>query len=100
MIELAELIEELRRELTAARTAAEGEDLYFEVGPVELEAAVVVERSATAGGKIRFWVVEAGADGRLANSVTHRVKLTLDPRTHSGGGRAPWVGGAEAGRER
>ncbi|MET8284688.1 trypco2 family protein [Streptomyces sp. NPDC048448] len=100
MIELAELIEELRRELTAARTAAEGEDLYFEVGPVELEAAVVVERSATAGGKIRFWVVEAGADGRVAEGVTHRVKLTLDPRTHSGGGRAPWVGGSEADRER
>ncbi|WP_198668626.1 trypco2 family protein [Streptomyces triticisoli] len=100
MIELAELIEELRRELTAARIAAQGEDLYFEVGPVELEAAVVVERSATAGGKIRFWVVETGADGRLADSVTHRVKLTLDPRTRSGGGRAPWVGGDEAEGER
>lgn len=100
MIELAELIEELRRELTAARIAAQGEDLYFEVGPVELEAAIVVERSATAGGKIRFWVVETGADGRLADSVTHRVKLTLDPRTRSGGGRAPWVGGDEAEGER
>ncbi|MEV0172917.1 trypco2 family protein [Streptomyces sp. NPDC050803] len=100
MIELAEMIEELRRELTTARTAAAGEDLYFEVGPVELEAAVAVERSATAGGKIRFWVVEAGADGRLADSVTHRVKLTLDPRTRSGGGRAPWVSGDEAERER
>ncbi|MGW6902815.1 MULTISPECIES: trypco2 family protein [unclassified Streptomyces] len=100
MIELAEMIEELRRELTAARTAAADEDLYFEVGPVELEAAVVVERSATAGGKVRFWVVETGADGRLADSVTHRVKLTLDPRTRSGGGRAPWVSGDEAERER
>ncbi|WP_206307018.1 trypco2 family protein [Streptomyces sp. F001] len=100
MIELAELIEELRRELTAARTAAQGEDLYFEVGPVELEAAVVVERSATAGGKIRFWVVETGADGRMADSVTHRVKLTLDPRTRSGGGRAPWVGDDQAEGER
>jgi len=100
VIELAELIEELRRELTAARTAAQGEDLYFEVGPVELEAAVAVERSATAGGKIRFWVVESGAEGRLADSVTHRVKLTLDPRTRSGGGRAPWVGGDEAEGER
>ncbi|MFF0107450.1 trypco2 family protein [Streptomyces hirsutus] len=100
MIELAEMIEELRRELTAARTAAAGEDLYFEVGPVELEAAVAVERSATAGGKIRFWVVEAGTDGRLADNVTHRVKLTLDPRTRSGGGRPPWVSGDEAERER
>lgn len=94
------MIEELRRELTAARTAAADEDLYFEVGPVELEAAVVVERSATAGGKVRFWVMETGADGRLADSVTHRVKLTLDPRTRSGGGRAPQVSGAEAERER
>ncbi|MFD5566767.1 MULTISPECIES: trypco2 family protein [Streptomyces] len=100
MIELAELIAELRRELNAARTTAQGEDLYFEVGPVELEATVVVERSATAGGKVRFWVVDTSADGRLADSVTHRVRLTLDPRTRSGGGRAPWVGGDEAEGER
>ncbi|MER6631137.1 trypco2 family protein [Streptomyces sp. NPDC000987] len=100
MIELAELIEELRRELTTAKTAADGADLYFEVGPVEVEVAVAVERSATAGGKIRLWVVEAGADGRLAGSVTHRVKLTLDPHTRSAGGRAPWVSGAEGEGER
>ncbi|MEU3147308.1 trypco2 family protein [Streptomyces sp. NPDC006999] len=86
-----------RRQRRAVRVTRRG---AVRVGPVELEAAVAVERSATAGGKVRFWVVEAGADGRLADSVTHRVRLTLDPRTRSGGGRAPWVSGDEAERER
>ena len=39
MIELSEVISELRRELQQAMRAGEGELLRFELGPVELEAA-------------------------------------------------------------
>lgn len=99
MIELAEMIEQLRRELTTAATAADGEELRFELGPVELEAAVSLERSGTAGAKIRFWVAEAGTEGRAADTATHRIKLTLDPRSNSTG-RRPWVSGPEADGER
>ncbi|MEU3465792.1 trypco2 family protein [Streptomyces sp. NPDC006733] len=98
MIELAEMIEQLRRELTTAVAAGQGEELRFELGPVELEAAVSLERSGTAGTKIRFWVAEAGAEGRVADTATHRIKLTLDPRLSSTG-RRPWVAD-EAGGER
>lgn len=99
VIELAEMIEQLRRELTTAMAAGQDEELRFALGPVELEAAVVVERSGTAGTKIRFWVVEAAADGRKAATTTHRVTLTLEPRTREGNQR-PWVSGAETDRER
>ncbi|MEV6010579.1 trypco2 family protein [Streptomyces sp. NPDC051976] len=99
MIELAEMIEQLRRELSTAMAAGRDEELRFALGPVELEADVVVERSATAGAKIRFWVVEGNADGRTAATTTHRVRLTLEPRTRDGN-RRPWVSGAEADGER
>jgi hypothetical protein len=45
MIELAEVIGELRRELQAAMNDGEGEQLRFELGPVELEATVAVEKA-------------------------------------------------------
>ncbi|MGB8939936.1 MAG: trypco2 family protein [Streptomyces sp.] len=105
MIELAEMIAQLRGELAAAMAAAEdaenAEDtaLRFELGPVQLEAEFAVQRSAGADGRIRFWVVEAGASGQQATSTTHRVTLSLEPRVR-GSDQRPWVSGDPAARER
>ena len=63
MIELAEVIRGLREELQRAIAAGEGEALRFELGPIELEVSVAVQASAQAGAKVRFWVVELGAEG-------------------------------------
>jgi hypothetical protein len=49
MIELAEVIGELRRELQEVLNAGEGEQLRFELGPAELEATVAVEKSGGGG---------------------------------------------------
>ncbi|MFI6092116.1 trypco2 family protein [Streptomyces sp. NPDC051218] len=102
MIELAEMIAQLRGQLSAAMAAAEDAedtDLRFELGAVQLEAEFVVQRSAGADGRIRFWVVEAGASGQQANSTTHRVSLSLEPRVR-GSGERPWVSGDRTVRER
>lgn len=99
MIELAEMIAQLRGELAAAMAAAEDEELRFELGPVQIEAEFTVQRSASADGRIRFWAVEAGASGQQTNSATHRVTLSLEPRVR-GTGQRPWVSGDRAGRER
>ncbi|MGW2283551.1 trypco2 family protein [Streptomyces phaeochromogenes] len=99
MIELAEMIAQLRGELAAAMVAARDEELRFGLGSVELEAEFVVERSATGEGKVRFWVVEAGAGGHTGTSTTHRVTLTLEPVLGDSGER-PWVSGDEAAGER
>ncbi|MFC8131163.1 trypco2 family protein [Streptomyces sp. NPDC057302] len=102
MIELAEMIAQLRGELAAAMAAAkdpEDDALRFELGPVQLEAEFTVQRSGTADGRIRFWVVEAGASGQQAHSTTHRVTLSLEPSVH-GSGQRPWVGGDQSPRER
>jgi Trypsin-co-occurring domain 2 len=76
MIELAEVIAELRRERQQAMRAGEGEPLRFELGPVELEATMVVEKGGGGGGaKVRFWVIELGGDAKASQASTQRIKL-------------------------
>ncbi|MFE0133956.1 trypco2 family protein [Streptomyces sp. NPDC059037] len=99
MIELAEMIAQLRGELATAMAAAEHEELRFELGAVELEAEFAVQRADTADGRIRFWVVEAGASAQQTASNTHRVHLTLQPRVRATG-EPPYVAGDQTPRER
>ena len=80
MIELADVIADLRGELDAARLRGAGEDLRFELGAVELEVSVAVQKDAGGGAKVKFWVVELGADGKVSSTATQRIKLTLNPR--------------------
>jgi Trypsin-co-occurring domain 2 len=94
-IELAELIGQLRSELTEAMTAGDGEDLRFFLGPVELELTVAVDREAKPGAKVRFWVVELGAETKLGSSSTQKIKLTLDPHRAGQPGVRPDISGAQ-----
>jgi Trypsin-co-occurring domain 2 len=98
MIELGEVITELRRELQQAMTAGEGQPLRFELGPVELEATVAVEKGGGGGAKVRFWVIELGGDAKASRSSTQRIKLALQPRLASG--KTAMVAGDEAPGER
>lgn len=83
-IELAELVRQLRAELNEALANGEGERLRFELGPIELTVTVTVGREATPGAKIRFWVVEAGTDGRISRESVQEIKLVLTPRDMEG----------------
>lgn len=82
-IELAELVRQLRTELTAAAAegAQSGHPLQFKLGPVEIEATVAAGRDATTNGKVRFYVVDAGRDVKSTSSQTQRITLTLHPET-------------------
>ena len=88
MIELAEVIGELRRELQEAMHAGEGEELRFELGPVELEATVAVEKGGGTGAKVRFWVIELGGDAKASQTSTQRIKLSMQPRLTATGEKA------------
>ncbi|MFF2963309.1 trypco2 family protein [Streptomyces sp. NPDC057963] len=79
MIELATVIRDLRKELERAVVAAEGEALRFELGAIELEMTVALERSGHAGAKVRFWVVETTAEATAGAISTQRIKLALQP---------------------
>jgi hypothetical protein len=79
-LELAPVLRQLRAELNEAMDDAEGERVRFELGPVELSLTVTVGREAAPGAKIRFWVVEAGADTKISREGAQDIKLVLTPR--------------------
>jgi len=79
-LELASVVQQLRAELNEAMSEAEGERLRFELGPVELSLTVTVGREATPGARIRFWVIDAGADAKISREAVQDIKLVLTPR--------------------
>ena len=78
-VELASVVRQLRAELNEALADAEGERLRFELGPVQVSLTVTVGREAKPGAKVRFWVVEAGADATLSREAVQDIKLVLTP---------------------
>ncbi|MBF6045461.1 hypothetical protein GO001_09530 [Streptomyces sp. NRRL B-1677] len=92
MIELANVIRDLREELERAVVAAEGEVLRFELGMIELEVSVALERTGHAEAKVRFWVVESGAEAAMGATSTQRITLALKPALR-GSGNGPFVSG-------
>lgn len=99
-VELAELIGQLRAELSAAMHAGEGSDLRFELGPVELELTLTVDKEAKPGAKVRFWVLEVGADVTVSSNSAQRIKLTLEPRDSARAGGRPLISGEQEPGER
>ncbi|MFI5669963.1 trypco2 family protein [Streptomyces sp. NPDC051704] len=76
---MADMIAQLRRELSRAMSDGEGSDLKFKAERVELELTVGVERSTEPGVKVRFWVFDAGASAKRSSTVTQKLTLTLQP---------------------
>ncbi|MCA6092344.1 hypothetical protein LE181_09240 [Streptomyces sp. SCA3-4] len=86
-IELAEAVRAIRSGLTSAAAAGAGEDLAFDVGDIALEFTVELRRDAKAGGKVKAWIAEAGAEGARGSARTHKVAFTLTPKDrHTGEG--------------
>jgi hypothetical protein len=92
-IELAELIGQLREELTRAMREGEHEELRFETERVELELSVAVDREARPGAKVRFWVVEAGSEVKAGANSTQRITLEFVPRRAGRRGEKPLISG-------
>ncbi|MGH3694545.1 MAG: trypco2 family protein [Pseudonocardiaceae bacterium] len=98
-VELAQVISQLRQELSVAMREGEGEELHFELGSVELELTVAVSKEAGPNATVRLWVVELGADAKVASQATQRIRLTLDPRRRGVAGK-PLIAGSEQAGER
>ncbi|MFJ2262727.1 trypco2 family protein [Streptomyces sp. NPDC087844] len=87
-IELADAVQVVRDQLILAASRATGQDVAFEVGDIELEFNVELQKQKQGGAKVKAWVFEAGVDAGGSRTRTHRVAVTLralDSRT----GR-PW----------
>lgn len=102
MIELTEVVRELRSQLNSTLSESGPGPVRFELGPVEIEAVIAVDRSGGVGGKVNFWVVEANADTSIASSRTHRITLTLQPVlvAPDGGHHSVLIAGDELDHER
>lgn len=108
-IELADAVESIRNQLMEAADRATDRPLAFAVGDIQMEFTLELRKEAKAGGKVKAWVVEAGADASRATGRTHKVAFTLSPRnavtgeawaigTEDDGSTAGFGGGDGAGR--
>jgi Trypsin-co-occurring domain 2 len=99
-IELADLIWQLRHELSRAMWAGENTDLRFEASKVELELTIAVERSTTPGVKAKLLVVDAELGAKRSSTSAQRICLTLQPRLAGAADRAPLIAGPTVDGER
>jgi hypothetical protein len=76
---LADTIAAVRRELSLAQAAGQGQSIMFRTGPVELEFEVAVTRSGGGQAGVQLWVLTLGGKGDLAHATTQRIKVTLQP---------------------
>ena len=76
---LADTIAAVRRELSLAQQAGQGQPVLFRTGPVELELEVAVTRSGGGQAGVALWVLTLGGKGELAHATTQRIKVTLQP---------------------
>jgi len=88
---LRETLEALRIELSESILVSEGKQIRFEVGEIELEFQVVVEKSKEGKGGIKFWVVEMGGGVTNKDTINHRIKIPLKPIWKDG--QPVWTGG-------
>jgi hypothetical protein len=84
-IGLADAVAAVRDELLEATARGVGQEIAFAVGPVEMEFEVELRADARAKAGFRVWAVTAETEAGVARGRTHRVSLTLTPRTRAGG---------------
>ncbi len=84
-IGLVETIDALRSELAVAVEKAQGQEIQFPIGSVQLEFQVGVTLDTEAKAGVRFWVLELGASGSYANESVQKVTLNLEAPVDSEG---------------
>lgn len=83
-LELAEVIRAMRKELSAAMEQGQGEDIRFRLGSVDLELRLQVSAEAAVDGGVKVWVLSLGGKHSQTSSVTHTLKLKLQPADSHG----------------
>lgn len=83
-LDLADAVGLLRDQILEARRRAGASEVRFEIDNVTVEFELELARSRSAGGELRFGVVGVNGKGETSGRRTHRVSLTLLPRTGGG----------------
>ena len=78
--ELHEVIGKLREDLQFAMVTGAGQRIGFELGPVEITLTVTVAQEGTGKAGVKFWVIDAGIEGKASKSTGQTIKLVLNPK--------------------
>jgi hypothetical protein len=80
-LDLADVIRGLRSELEKAidERDSSGSKIRFRLKPARVTLEAVVKREGGIEGKVKWYVIEAGASGKLASEVTQKLELELEP---------------------
>jgi hypothetical protein len=81
---LAKALEALRQELDAWRESQD-QRVRFRAAQITLTVPAVARTEKKAGGKLRWWVVGAGADRTAGWEATQTLELTLTPELFDAG---------------
>lgn len=80
---LAQFVEALRHQLRQAQEEANSQ-MPIELGKVSVEFTVLSHREAEGKAGVKFWVVDAGASGKLSHESTQKVIMELFPMDSTG----------------
>jgi hypothetical protein len=83
-VPLSGAIRKLRAELLESMQEAEGEELRFALGDIDLELQLEVSQEGKGDAGIRFWLVSLGGSVSDSHTTTHTVRLKLTPETREG----------------
>jgi Trypsin-co-occurring domain 2 len=83
---LSSALEALREELDDAWQASQGKRVRFRASAITLTVQAVARADTKGGGKLRWWVIEAGADHSTGSEVTHTLELKLKPQLYDEAG--------------
>ncbi len=78
-MELWQLVAKLREDLQVAMGEGEGKPIKFKLDAVELELKVAAKKTGEGKAGIKFWVVSAGAGGKIENERVQTLKLKMTP---------------------
>ena len=85
---LAAALGALRDELDAAWQASQGQRVRFRASEVTLTVETVARLDKDGSGKIRWWLVEAGAGVTSGQERTQTLVLTLTPLLYDEEGKS------------
>jgi hypothetical protein len=91
-VELSVALETLREELEQAWQQSQGRPIRFEVPQVTINVQATARRENQMGGKLRWWLVEAGGDHTSARENVQTLVLKLRPAFYDADGkRSPLI---------
>jgi hypothetical protein len=85
--DVSSALEGLRTELEEAWLASQGRRVRFRVSAVTLTIQAVARREIEGGGKVRWYLIEAGGEARSARESTQTLVLTLTPSFYDESGK-------------